>query len=151
MRNTNGPGWHTILLCGLSPRALDDCVESLVSNTDCQQLSLAMIVISSGRHAVYLQHRTTSSQDGHRLRKFTNSVLVTDFEREHRNNSSHSHTGGGRLSSKQSLTPYQLYPVMRRIYQRLGRSSGSVILFFSYSVHRAVGSSLLLLATFAKG
>ena len=97
------------------------------------------------------QHRMASSQDGHRLRKFVYSALVNDFEREHRNNSSQSHTGVGRISTKQSLTSLQLYPAMRRIYLRLGHRSGNVILFFSHSVRRAVGNSPLLLAMFAKG
>ena len=49
----------------LSLWALDDCVESSVSNTDCcyQWLSLAMIVITNGCHAAYLQLQTISSQD----------------------------------------------------------------------------------------
>ena len=136
-------------LCDLSLSlwALDDCLESSVSNTDCcyQWLPLAIIVISNGCHAAYLQLRTTSSQDGRRPCKFANSALAKDFEREH------SHTSVGHVSSKQSLTPHQLFPAMLRIYLHLGRHTGSVILSFSHSVDRAVGNSPLFLAAFAKG
>jgi len=68
--------------------------------------------------------RTASSQNGRWLRKFANPVLVKEFE------CSHSHTGAGRISSKQSLTPHQFSLTMRRIYERLGRRSDSVIHFF---------------------
>jgi len=78
----------------LSPWALDDCLESSTSKTDCyyQRLSLATIVISNGCYAAYLK-----CQDGRWLRQFKNSVFVKDFEREHRNNRSHSHTGVGHI------------------------------------------------------
>ena len=94
--------------CGLSLSllTLDDCLESLAFITDCcQRLSCR------------------------RLRKFANSALMKGFEREHRNNRSHSHTGVNRISSKQSLTPHQLYPAMRRIYQCLSHCSCGEILF----------------------
>jgi len=74
-----------------------------------------------------------------------------NFERKHCNYRSLSHTGVVPTSSKQSLTPHQLYPAMSGIYRRLAHSSGTVIRLHSHSIHRTSANSPLLLEMFEKG
>ena len=104
-----------------------------------------MTAINNGCHAAFLQLPTTSSQDGHRPRKFSNSALTKDFGCKHRDKRSLSHTSVEPISSKQSLRPDQLN------LSALGPPLCSVIFSSSHSVHWALENSRLLLAMFAKG
>jgi len=115
--------------------AKDDCLESSASNTNfCyQRLSLATVVMlrtynfkrpwSRWPPAAYI--RKSSAREG-----FWTWISQQPLTFSHRCWSYFEQT---------VTTPHQLYPAKHRIYRRLGRCSGSVILFFSHSVHRAVG------------